>query len=226
MKRLFIILLGFLMTFQTVSAQEQGTEIENRLNFKLAPFSLMQNMHRVRFGVEYISDSKLGYGIDVGLGSYDTYVMPFNNHEFGDDYLFYEIRPEIKYLTINKKYFFTYSAVEFFYMQMNSTMRNGVYQERGIGPSHSYEKAYLEGQKYGGHIKFGINIIAGNFNFDFYTGIGLAKQVFEYSEVTLNPTPSYIDNDYNAFKPYLQEQNKLIANFDLGFKIGYTILKK
>ncbi len=75
------------------------------------------------------------------------------------------------------------------------------------------------------HVRFGVNLIAGSFNFDFYAGIGLAKQYFEYSNV-VNPRLKDFRYEYEVFEQYFQEQNRMVINFDLGLKIGYTILKR
>ncbi len=225
MKRLLTILLGFLITFQIVSAQEQNTEVKNRLNLKIMPLSLVDNMPRARFGLEYISKSKWGIGVDVGLGSAETYVRPFGDYKWGDGYSFYEVRPEIKYLYVNKKHFTFYSALEIFYMQMNATMTNGEYQKREAEIMTYYDQADLTKRKYGFHAKVGINLIAGPFNFDFYTGMGFSKRKIDYSNVVNAAQGEYYFNEWGWFNNHLYEQNRTILHFALGFKIGYTLIK-
>ena len=73
---------------------------------------------RLRVGVEYISDKKLGYSIDFGMGNNFLNHWRLNGLVWGQDYSFFEVRPEIKYLFKNTQKSYTYAAFEFFFINM------------------------------------------------------------------------------------------------------------
>ncbi len=234
MKRIFIILLLGLTFVQNGIAQDdfapEYSDVKNRINLKIMPLSLVHPMHHVRFGLEFISKKKLGFGVDVGIGNQGTFELPFrpdmlfSSTTWGRDYEYFEIKPEVKHLIVNKERFFLYSALELFYMQMGTTMKNNKFEEKETELIFAYDQAELSRKEYGFHAKIGFNLIAGPFNFDFFGGIGLAKRKIDYSNIV---NPQKYDYEYHDewFTPYLHEQNRNVLHFTLGFKIGYTLIE-
>ncbi len=229
MKRLIIILLALFFIIQSSSAQEYQTEVKNRLSFKVMPLSLLSQMHRVRFGLEFISKGRFGYNLDAGFGNEATFILPsyarlLDDNRWEKDYQFFEIRPEVKYLYINKKHLYLYSAIELFYMQMNTTMIEGKYKKKGVDFAYSYDQANLHTKKYGFIYKMGLGIVVASFSVEFYAGIGLANIEVKYSDVVNAQKINRFSFD-RWFNPYVREQNRETLHLDLGIKIGYVLIQ-
>jgi hypothetical protein len=106
-----ILILTFIVLFINPIFSQERTVNSNTLNFKVMPLSLLAYNPRHRIGLEYISDNRVGYSIDFGLGHKSINQGRLNGLIWGKDYSYYEIKPEIKYLFINKKNNFIYAAM-------------------------------------------------------------------------------------------------------------------
>ena len=84
---------------------------------------------RLRFELEYFSNKKLGYSIDLGIGNYFLNKGRLEGMIWGKDYSFFEIRPEIKYALKRNKYYTFYCATEFFYLKLSDNLQSGHYQK-------------------------------------------------------------------------------------------------
>jgi hypothetical protein len=224
MKQLIIIGLLSLINFQNIFTQESSLN-KNRLNLKIMPLSVIDYAPRYRIGLEYISKGRLGYGIDLGIGN--DFLNKWRSEDlWGPDYSFYEARPEIKYVFGWGEYYYSYCALEFFYMDMRVLLESGHYEKEDSNVETTYDLAKFSKQKYGIHLKYGINIIVfKNLNFDLYGGIGVAKRIITYTDV-VNPVdqtgPIFIEFPSN----YLFEGESVFLHLSLGFKIGYTFWSK
>jgi len=222
MKQLILITFLSLLFIQKGFSQE-SSELRNNIGIKVMPLSMIDYTPRLRFGLEYISNKKLGYSIDFGIGNKFLNQWRLDGMIWGQDYSFYEIRPEIKYLFVNNKNYYFYSALELFYLNMKDILESGHYKKENSNVETTYESARFNKQKYGVHLKGGINlIISERLNFDFYGGFGFAKRTISYTDV-LNP----VDGTESIFvewapKNYLFEGESIIFHMTLGVKIGYT----
>jgi len=182
---------------------------------------------RLRVGVEYISDKKLGYSIDFGMGNNFLNHWRLNGLVWGQDYSFFEVRPEIKYLFKNTKKSYTYAALEFFFINMRDVLESGSYQKANSRIETTFDRATFNKEKYGLHLKGGINYFVSNrLNIDFFGGIGFAKRNFSYANI-VNP----VDRTTTIFvewipKDYLFAGESTFFHTTLGVKIGYTFFVK
>ncbi len=222
MKQLIlVILIAFLFTNNSFSQNRPGGE--ERFIIKFMPLSAIDFTPRYRFGVEYVAMENVAFSVDIGVGNTDINKWRLDGSKWGNDYTFYEIRPEVKYLWLNKKSFYLYTGLEIFYMKMEDYLENGHYDQEFTSTRVYYDRAVYNKEKFGAHIKGGINLIAGHFNFDFYLGIGVAQRTNTYSNVVLAPQGSVFpiyDFDWGFYKI---EGTTVIPHLALGFKIGYSI---
>ncbi len=223
MRQIFIIAL-IILSFQN-SFSQGYYEPQNRTGIKIMPFSMIDNNPRLRLGLEYISNDRIGVSIDFGIGNNVINHNRLKDTKWGQDYSLIEVRPEIKYLFKNRKYFYFYNSIECFYITMKDVLESDSYQLENSNKWISYDRARFSKQKYGVHFKVGINIIAyDKFNFDFYGGVGVAQRVISYSKV-INPSEGYYDDwsDGDWFgESYDQEGKSVFVNLSLGVKFGYT----
>jgi len=220
--RQFIFIALAIFSFQ--NSFSQYYEVKNRTGIKIMPFSLVDANPRLRLGWEYISNDKIGFNIDFGIGNNFINESRLSGTRWGQDYSLIEVRPEIKYLFKNRKYFYFYNSVEFFYINMKDVLESDSYQLENSNTWISYDRADFNKKKYGVNFKVGINIIAfDRFNFDFYGGLGLAKRVISYSNV-VNPSEGYEDDWTEDWfgAPYDEEGKSFFINLTLGVKFGYS----
>lgn len=222
MKHSIMVIFLSLFFIQNCFSQE-NCEVRNWLTFKVMPFSMIDYTPRLRLGLEYKSNKKLGYSIDFGIGNNFLNQWRLNGMIWGQEYSFFEIRPEVKYLFKNSQNYYFYGAMEFFYIDMKDFLESGHYEKENSNVETTYESATFNKQKYGLHLKGGMNIIVSNrLNFDFYGGFGFAKRTISYTDV-VNP----VDGTEPIFvewipQPYLFEGESIIFHMTLGVKIGYT----
>ncbi len=222
MRQIFIIALT-IFSFQN-SFSQGYYEPQNRTGIKIMPFSLVDSNPRLRLGWEYISNDRIGFNIDFGIGNNFINQSRLNETKWGQDYSLIEVRPEIKYLFKNKKYYYFYNSIECFYINMKDVLVSDSYQLENSDTWVSYDRADFNKKKYGINFKVGINIIAyERFNFDFYGGLGVAKRVISYSNL-VNPSEGY---DYGWTEDwfgevYDHEGKSVFVNLSLGVKFGYS----
>lgn len=225
MKQILLISFFTLILLNQTYSQENA-KISHILNLKAMPLSLFGDNPRYRIGLEYIAKNNFGYGIDIGYGNSQLNQWWLSNLQWGKDYSYVEIRPEIKYLAFNRKDYFLYGAIEFLFAEMNDYLESGEYQKEDIKNGTSYESARFMKRKTGFHLKAGFNAVAlKRLNFDFYGGLGFVKRTISYTDV-VNPR-----NDRNIFvewipQPHLFEGEMLILHATLGLKVGYTFPMK
>lgn len=226
MKKSIIVLWICLLSIQGSLAQER-LEVKQRLMVKINPLPMIDHNPRLRVGMEYISDKKLGYSIDFGMGNNFLNHWRLNGLVWGQDYSFFEVRPEIKYLFKNTQKSYTYAALEFFFINMRDVLESGSYQKANSRIETTFDRATFNKEKYGLHLKGDINYIVSNrLNIDLYGGIGFAKRDFSYTNV-VNP----VDRPTTIFvewipKDYLFAGESTFFHTTLGMKIGYTIFVK
>ncbi len=200
-------------------------EPQNRTGIKIMPFSLIDSNPRLRLGWEYISNDRIGFNIDVGIGNSFINQSSLKETKWGQDYSLIEVRPEIKYLFKNKKYYYFYNSIECFYINMKDVLLTDSYQLENSETWISYDRANFQKQKYGVHFKVGINIIAyERFNFDFYGGLGVAQREISYNNV-INPVEGeYYRDEGLGFYDYSEdyEGKTVLFHLSLGVKFGYS----
>lgn len=222
---LAITSLSFLQSNRTF-AQDNSDKKKN-LTVKIMPLSMVDFTPRLRLGLEFTSSSKLGYCIDLGIGNNFINHYRLSDTKWGQNYRFYEIRPEVKYLFISRKRFYLYSAAELFFISMYDHLESDYYRTKHTSIQISFDKATFHKEKYGMHLKGGINLIAADrFNFDFYAGLGLAKRVISYTNV-VNPVESTV----SIFDEWWPESNvyegeSTVLHLSLGVRMGYTFGKR
>lgn len=224
MKKLILVLFFFLNIAQNSFSQENPMPTSN-LSIKLMPLSMFDSSPRYRIGLEYISNKKLGYTLDIGYGNYALNQWRFSGKE--QDYSLFEIRPEIKYLFWRHKNNYLYAALEGFYINEKNIFETGHYQRENLDLEITFDSAKFQRQKYGAHLKLGFNLSAfERFSLDIYGGFGVARRIISYTDV-VNP----VVGEWPIFvewlpQPDLFEGEQTIFHLALGFKIGYVLFGK
>ncbi|HET8859672.1 hypothetical protein [Marivirga sp.] len=225
MKQSFLIIILALLFVHNSFSQERSN-IDNTLNFKVMPLSLLAYNPRHRIGLEYISHNRLGYSVDFGMGNNSLNKRRLSGLKWEKDYSYYEIRPEIKYLFIKSEEYFLYAALEFFHINVKDVLKSGEYQQEDPYVGISYESANFSKRKTGAHLKGGLNFIAlKRLHLDLYGGIGLAKRTISYTDVVNPVEGSEIFVEWIP-QPDLYEGESIVTHLTLGFKIGYTLWMK
>jgi len=226
MKQLLFI-FSLILLFSHNLYSQKDYENESVLRFKITPVTMIDYTPRLRFGFEFLSKNKLGYSIDFGIGNEFLNGWRLDGVTFGNDYSFFELRPEIKYLVKRKKRITFYFATELFYLRMQDLILNRSYQKENSNNEITYESARFSKQKTGLHLKAGFDIIVfKRFDIDFYAGVGGAIRKINYTDV-INPIEGDGPIDVDIFNSsFLYEGESNILHMTLGFKIGYTLWTK
>ncbi len=222
MKRSILVLLLAFIVIQNCASQETY-EARDYLIIKAMPLSMIDYRPRLRFGLEYKANNRLGYSIDLGIGNMYLNRWRLDGLIWGQDYSFFEIRPELKYIFENTQDYYLYFALELFYMEMSDHLLSRYYEKENSNVKTTFESATLNKQKYGFHLKAGANIIAyKRLNIDIYGGFGFAKRNIAYTDV-VNPVTGTeaIFLEWGP-QPELFEGESTIFHIALGLKMGYT----
>ncbi len=217
----FIILLGI----SQIGLSQFHSWSTGTLDLHIVPLTLIDANPRLRLGAEYHPHSRLGYSLEVGVGNTQLNQYRFNGSLWGQDYSFFEIRPEVKYYKASQGKFNVYYAAELFYLHMHDKLSNEYYYPAGSDEPISFSNAYFDKHKFGLQIKIGNKILLWNrLIIDYYGGLGIAHRHINYSNV-LNPEivggticefwlpPCQLEGDYFLIQP------------SLGLRIGYIINK-
>ena len=217
-----ILFLSCFISVQVFLAQE--SENNSSLVFNNMPFSILDTTPRYRLGLEYTSNNKLAYSLDVGYGNSLLNGWKSKN-EWGDDFNVFEIRPELKYIVGKNNGYNFYLALELFYIDLGVRAKDSRYSPETSSSIVSYQSATLDRVKYGFHIKGGMNIITNKrFNFDLYLGLGFARRIVNYSDV-VNPKlePFAEFNEWFIPNGKYYEGTDSLFHLALGMRFGYAL---
>lgn len=218
------LLFLLLLLFSHNGFSQSDKPIYSGLTISVMPLSLIDYTPRFRVGVERLPVRKIGYGIDVGFGKSWLNGWRLSGGDWGNDYSFYEIRPELKYVVKRDDRYFLYCGTELFYLLMTDRLEDNCYQKGYSGNAISYDRARFQKQKYGIHLKAGVSHrLFEHFNVDIYGGAGVAERVIEYSEV-VNP----VEGDGDIFVEWLPQNHlfegkTVLFHLTMGFRVGYII---
>jgi hypothetical protein len=225
MKQLFLI-IGLISVFNIPLFSQDNIETKSiKINFN--PLATIDLYPRIRVGAEYISDKKLGYSLDFGIGNNFLNKWRLNGMIWEKDYSFYEIRPEIKYFIRKEDDFSLYGATELFFILMRSQLQAGHYQRGFYSNEINFDSALFNRQKKGIQLKGGVDVnIRKRFDIDIYGGIGIAERTIKYSDI-INP----VEGEGPIFVEWLPQNHlfegkSVILHLSIGFKVGYTLWKK
>lgn len=145
MKKIIILFIVFFTINTTLKAQ-----LVQKFQFTISPFSVLSTNHpSIRMGFDIVSSKKIVLSSDFNYGN-DFLV---SNKQYKTDYLFYQIRPMLKYNVVSEKSHDMYIGLEYFYFKKTSVQHGGYFmvENRFI----NYENAdYLKAKE-------GINLILG-----------------------------------------------------------------
>ena len=143
-KRVFVLLLG-LSLFVKSKAQETFSESKSLISFNfISPLDMYTP--RWRIGYTYFLQDKWAVSTDLGFCNTNTAI---HKGRISDEYLFWDIRPEIKYVFRKHRSFSPYIAAELFYMHHTEKMDNYFYKPDNSENRTHFEKADYLRQKYG-----------------------------------------------------------------------------
>lgn len=211
MRRLLLTL--FSLTFAlNISAQS--------INLHTTPVASYDYSPRWRMGIEYNTENRLSYSLDVGYGNYTLNKFRVNGLKWGEDYNFFEARPEVKYYFPQNRTGKIYAGIELLFLQLNNTFTN-------ISLDNvAYEEAIFHKRKFGGHFKTGTTYYIGRLLVELSGGIGLAHRNRYYTDI-VNPQPIYYyDSRENWGDGHKKVGKSIIWHFTYNLKIGFVLWQK
>jgi hypothetical protein len=130
---LLIICLGFCLTIgaQSTTWNAGTTWSAGTLDIHVVPLVLLDGNPRLRLGTEYHPHNRLGYSLEVGVGSSSMNSYRFSNSIWGQDYSFFEIRPEIKWYKKKPGPDELYYSAELFYVKMTDKLSHQLFYPEG-----------------------------------------------------------------------------------------------
>ena len=199
-----------------------------RLELHIMPLTFADYTPRLRLGLEYIQNDKLGYDLEFGFGNYSINKSRLEGMVWTNEYSFFEVRPEVKY------YFYRsgndlafYLATELFYINMSDIFEDDYYHLQNSSLIVNYDQAIFNKQKFGIHLKGGLQaILLNRLDIDFYCGIGVAYRIISYKDI-INPITEEGEIFYEWILPrHKFEGNSTMFHITLGCKIGFILWKK
>lgn len=218
---LFIILLSIYEEAESQSASWSA----GSLDVHIVPLTLLDANPRLRLGMEYHPYSRLGYSLEVGVGSSQLNQYRFNGNLWGQDYSLLEIRPELKWYRKKHGANEVYYSAELFYLQMKDKLSNQYFYPEDTAEPVSFEEASFNKHKFGLQLKIGTKFLVWKrFSLDFYEGLGIAYRHIDYSNVV---NPEIFGSTICQFwqPPHELEGKYLLAQLSLGIRVGYIIEK-
>lgn len=210
---------------QNVKAQDLQGGV-GKLDLHIMPQVLFDANPRFRLGMEYHGFNKWGYSLEFGFGNTALNKARLRESVWGEDYTFFEIRPELKRYLTESSNFETYLAAEFFYSNMTDKLLSQDYYQKGNLQTIFFDEARFRRQKFGLLIKGGTKLIFfDRLILEYTSGIGIAYRDILYSDI-VNAT---VIEDYKIQEwwspPYKNEGEKFLAQLMVGIKFGYIISK-
>lgn len=224
--------MRWLATFITLIILSQNVEAQNingsagTLELHVVPQVLVDRNPRLRLGMEYHGLNKWGYSMEIGWGNRAFNGLALQESVWGEDYSFFEIRPELKRYLGESRKIENYLAAEIFYSNMTDKLLTQDYYQKGTLHTIFFDEARFKREKLGLLIKGGSKLIFfDGLIVEFTCGIGIAYRDITYSDI-INPT---VVADFKIQEwlspPYKNEGEKFLAQFIAAIKFGYIISK-
>lgn len=220
-----LIILTLVISTSILNAQNRDS-IRNQIKKKESYFTFdlfsSLNTFSPRWRVGYIKNinSEFKIGLNLGYGNRNISYTYFAD-KFEEDYVLWEIRPELYRIFKRKKKTIMYYSLELFYINHKDVFHDYYYYPES-GGEISYDQADYQRHKYGFNFNIGEFINIGNkFGINIFTGIGLRIRDNSFSNI-LNPRPSenfvdMIDYEYKKVEGIV---------FGLNYSIGLKLLFK
>lgn len=198
-----------------------------RLEIAFNPSSLLYNEARINISMEKKTSKNTSFSFSLGYGNQTTYQLFLATNGANSDennFQFYELRPEFRYYPP----FFTipiYLSCELFASQLRKTKHQDAFKTANSGLKINYERADFTKEKYGLNIIGGLKpyILNGNYYVEMFGGMGIAYRKSTFKNVIGSQEEHEIWSIFDFGEH--REGSKIIPNFTLGFRIGYTIKK-
>lgn len=219
----YLILTTLLSMFHQ-GVYSQWKEKKHKFEIHTTPITMVDFTPRLRIGVEYQKSDKFAYGLDFGLGNSLINIFRTNDSDLENDYLFWEVRSELKYYFMNSNNPVSlYCAAELFYLNSSSTIYDDHFYPETTSTAIVYDRAGFQKQKMGAHLKAGLKIVANNrFSLDFYFGGGIAYRTVNYTHVVNARTEEFVETNEEWGLGTKKEGNMSLFHVTLGFKVGYV----
>ena len=203
----------------------------------IIPLPWIDKNPRLRLGIEYHAQEHKSYSLEVGFGDNFINESRLDKSVWGQDYTFFEVRPEIKWFLKNKSnlpwYVWKssalprYFAIEGFYQEMHDQLADSDFNPKSSEMDIAYDLASFKKIKIGAHAKLGVKFLLWKkVVLDFYEGIGLAYRKITYYDV-MNPRPfdDFGSNEEWWPEPYKNEGAYFLFQLSLGVRVGYVFGK-
>ena len=186
-------------------------------------------------GLEYHGYDRMAYSLEIGFGNNLLNQAKLNRVVWGQEYSFFELRPEIKWFAKKKSslpwYIWTtgklprYIAVEGFYQEMHDQLENSDFNPKANAFDIAYEEASFKKIKIGAHVKYGFKVLIWKkVVIDFYEGIGLAYRKISYTNL-VNPVLTEDPEGEWWSQPYKNQGAYFLFQFSVGVRVGYVFGK-
>ena len=217
------ICISIAVVFVIQTAMSQSGGFPGTLDLHLVPLPMIDRNPRLRVGMEYHTHHHLGYSLELGWGNKFINNSRLDQIIWGNEYSFFEVRPEIKWYRKEYDNFATYWAAELFYLQMRDRLENQHFYPSAFFQSIDYEEASFYKEKIGLQIKRGIKFLfLKRFVLDVYGGFGIAYRVINYEDL-VNPVFNQHHFEEWFVEPHKKEGVEFLAQLSFGGRIGYLI---
>lgn len=221
--RWLLTLYVFLIFFCSLSAQELN-ETKGSLGIHIVPLSLFDFNPRIRLGLEYRAQTRLGYNLELGWANHLFKDLAINETVWTDHYSFFEIRPAIKRYSFESEGIDKYFGAELFYTYLADELIREDYYEQSTGENIYFEKSNFRRHKIGLMLLAGFKwFVVNRFTIDYSSGFGVAPRSIAYTDQV---NPQIIDGDLREgfFTPSRKKEGEyVIGQVSLQLKFGYVL---
>ena len=201
----------------------------------VVPLTWFDNNPRLRVGLEYHGYDRMAYSLEIGFGNNFLNQGKLNRVVWGQEYSFFELRPEIKWFVkenVKLPWYLrgailvpNYFAVEGFYQEMHDQLENSDFDPKSSDIEIAYDEASFKKIKIGAHAKVGFKMLLWKkVVIDIYEGIGLAYRKISYTNL-VNPVLTEDRNGEWWSESYKNEGAYFLFQVSLGVRVGYVFGK-
>lgn len=211
-----------LLFFYSISGIAQSFE-SGMLEVHVVPLVFFEKNPRLQVGAEFHPEGRIWYGLDIGFGNNKLSHASLQNSQWGQNYSFFEIMPEIRLDRIEGGWITPYFAFNPFYLRMRDNLNQDYFYPDDNSNQVSYKTASFEKEKIGAYLKAGSEILVfKRLVIDLFVGAGMAYRNIQYNNVTEPNQISIIEEWFS--QPYRHQGESFLPQAELGIKIGYVIL--
>lgn len=224
---LYLLIVAFTVPVLAIGQKSVTEEdVTQVFEIDIAPLTVLSFRPRYRVGLEYYFGN-WNCSLKGEYGSYALHNYRLGSSKWGEQYLYYAIRPHLMFQYNSTNSLKRYVGIELFYINNSDQLNNDLYDDKSSSNIYVYDVADYRRTMMGFHFLWKVkHNISNYFGLESYFGLGAAYRTNTYSNVEgRRLSDSHFYNENLFAKNYRIEGAGWLTSCTIGINLSFTLWK-